>query len=70
MSKTTATRWPFELTGKSVIMILSALERLKAAEQNNLALGPGSDSVIHEIERAEVELREQMPDDAAIQWRR
>jgi hypothetical protein len=51
----------FDLSGETIAIIMSALERLKAAERINLDLGPGSESLIHDIERAEAELREQLP---------
>jgi hypothetical protein len=40
-------------------MIMDALSRLRAAELNNMALGPGSQRVLNAITRAEAELHQQ-----------
>jgi hypothetical protein len=62
-----AARLPFELSGEAVIAILGALASRKAAERNNLDLGPGSQRTVDQVERAERELLQQVPDDAKIQ---
>ncbi|HEY7084255.1 MAG TPA: hypothetical protein VH519_05510 [Hyphomicrobiaceae bacterium] len=42
----------------SLHVVLSALARLKASEQGNLRLGPGSSKIIQQVERAETEIRQ------------
>ena len=64
MNRVTAIRLPFELSGDAVITILGALASRKAAEQNNLALGPGSQRIVAQSKRAELEMIKQVPDDA------
>jgi len=59
-------RSPFELSDRAIVVILSALQSRKAAEQNNLGLGPGSELAIHQVERTEVEFLQQMPDAAKL----
>jgi hypothetical protein len=54
----------FELSAATVHILLSALARLKASEQGNLRLGPGSTKLIQQVERAEAELRRQLPERA------
>jgi hypothetical protein len=49
-----------ELSPASIDIILGALARLKASEQGNLRLGPGSSKIIAQVERAEAELLAQL----------
>ena len=53
---------PFALSLETVEIVLDALARLKAAESNDMQLGPGSQRRVNAVERAEKELRQQMPD--------
>jgi len=54
-----------ELSRSTITIVMTALARLRASEEGNFALGPGSQRLINQIFAAEAELRQQMPDTQA-----
>jgi len=49
------------LSPATIAIVLDALSRLRAAEVNNLQLGPGSRRIVNALAKAEAELRDQLP---------